>query len=86
MVLRYMQALVTQLTQAAVCNRHHSVEQRLCRRLLQCMDRASTSQLAMTHEQMANMLGVRRECITEWTGRAASRWTYPVLSRMYGDC
>jgi CRP-like cAMP-binding protein len=68
-LLRYTQALITQMAQAAVCNRHHSVEQQLCRRLLQSLDRVPTNELAMTHEQVASMLGVRREGITESAGK-----------------
>lgn len=65
LLLRYMQALITQMTQTAVCNRHHSVEQQLCRWLLLCLDRVPGGQLNMTQELMANMLGVRRQGITE---------------------
>jgi CRP-like cAMP-binding protein len=68
LLLRYMQALITQMTQTAVCNRHHSVEQQLCRWLLLCLDRVSGDHLYMTQELMANMLGVRREGVTEAAG------------------
>lgn len=68
-LLRYTQALITQMAQTAVCNRHHSVDQQLCRRLLVSLDRLPTNELAMTHEQIANMLGVRREGITEAAGK-----------------
>jgi CRP-like cAMP-binding protein len=68
LLLRYTQALITQMTQTAVCNRHHSVEQQLCRWLLLCLDRVPGDQLYMTQELMANMLGVRREGITEAAG------------------
>lgn len=68
LLLRYAQALITQMTQTAVCNRHHSIEQQLCRWLLLCLDRIPGSQLYMTQELMANMLGVRREGITEAAG------------------
>jgi CRP-like cAMP-binding protein len=68
LLLRYMQALITQMTQTAVCNRHHSVEQQLCRWLLLCLDRVPGAQLYMTQELMSNMLGVRREGITEAAG------------------
>lgn len=68
LLLRYTQALITQMTQTAVCNRHHSVEQQLCRWLLLCLDRLSTDSLTMTQELMANMLGVRREGVTEAAG------------------
>jgi CRP-like cAMP-binding protein len=68
LLLRYTQALITQMTQTAVCNRHHSIEQQLCRWLLLCLDRVPGHQLHMTQELMANMLGVRREGITEAAG------------------
>ncbi|MGJ7571548.1 Crp/Fnr family transcriptional regulator [Variovorax sp. RB2P76] len=63
--LRYTQALITQMAQTAVCNRHHSLDQQLCRWLLMSLDRLSGSQLTMTQELIANMLGVRRESVTE---------------------
>ncbi|MDP9607268.1 UNVERIFIED_ORG: CRP-like cAMP-binding protein [Variovorax paradoxus] len=63
--LRYTQALVTQMAQTAVCNRHHSLDQQLCRWLLMSLDRLSGNQLTMTQELIANMLGVRREGVTE---------------------
>jgi len=69
LLLRYTQALITQMTQTAVCNRHHSVEQQLCRWLLLCLDRVPGDQLYMTQELMSNMLGVRREGITEAAGK-----------------
>jgi CRP-like cAMP-binding protein len=65
LLLRYTQALITQMTQTAACNRHHSLDQQLCRWLLLSLDRLSGSQLVMTQELMANMLGVRREGVTE---------------------
>jgi CRP-like cAMP-binding protein len=68
-LLRYTQALITQMAQTAVCNRHHSVAQQLCRRLLQSLDRLSSSQLSMTQESIANMLGVRREGVTAAAAR-----------------
>src|SRR5262245_26842601 len=68
-VLRYLQALMTQMGQTAVCNRHHTVEQQLCRWLLLSLDRLSSSELNMTQELIANMLGVRREGVTEAAGR-----------------
>jgi CRP-like cAMP-binding protein len=68
LLLRYTQALITQMTQTAVCNRHHSVEQQLCRWLLLSLDRLSTDSLTMTQELIANMLGVRREGVTEAAG------------------
>jgi CRP-like cAMP-binding protein len=68
LLLRYTQALITQMTQTAVCNRHHSIEQQLCRWLLVSLDRLSSSSLKMTQELIANMLGVRREGVTEAAG------------------
>ena len=68
LLLRYTQALITQMTQTAVCNRHHSVEQQLCRWLLSTIDRVPSGELVMTQELVASMLGVRREGITEAAG------------------
>jgi CRP-like cAMP-binding protein len=68
-LLRYTQSLITQMAQTAVCNRHHSVDQQLCRLLLLSLDRLSSNQLKMTQELLANMLGVRREGVTEAAGR-----------------
>lgn len=68
LLLRYTQALITQMTQTAVCNRHHSVEQQLCRALLLTLDRLSSDSLVMTQELIASMLGVRREGVTEAAG------------------
>src|SRR5512146_3178764 len=65
LLLRYTQALITQMAQTAVCNRHHSVEQQLCRWLLLSLDRLPSNELSMTQELIANMLGVRREGVTE---------------------
>jgi CRP-like cAMP-binding protein len=65
LLLRFTQALITQMTQTAVCNRHHGVHQQLCRWLLLSLDRMDTSELVMTQELIANMLGVRREGVTE---------------------
>lgn len=65
LMLRYTQALITQVAQTAVCNRHHSIDQQLCRWLLLSMDRLSNNQLTMTQEFIANMLGVRREGVTQ---------------------
>lgn len=65
LLLRYTQALITQMSQTAVCNRHHSVEQQLCRWLLLSLDRLPGNDLTMTQELIANMLGVRREGVTE---------------------
>lgn len=64
-LLRYTQALITQMAQTAVCNRHHALEQQLCRWLLLSLDRLATNELLMTQELIANMLGVRREGVTE---------------------
>jgi CRP-like cAMP-binding protein len=69
LLLRYTQALITQMAQTAVCNRHHSVDQQLCRWLLLSLDRLTTNQLTMTQELIANMLGVRREGVTEAAGK-----------------
>jgi CRP-like cAMP-binding protein len=69
LLLRFTQALITQMTQTAVCNRHHAVDQQLCRWLLLSLDRLDTNELVMTHELIANMLGVRREGVTEAAGR-----------------
>lgn len=65
LLMRYTQALITQMAQTAVCNRHHSVDQQLCRWLLMNMDRVSGNELILTQELIANMLGVRREGVTE---------------------
>ena len=69
LLLRYTQALITQMAQTAVCNRHHSVDQQLCRWLLLSIDRLPGNDLRMTQELIANMLGVRREGVTEAAGR-----------------
>jgi len=69
LMLRYTQALLTQMAQTAACNRHHSVEQQLCRWLLLTLDRLPTNELIMTQELVASMLGVRREGITEAAGK-----------------
>ena len=68
LALRYTQALITQMAQTAVCNRHHSLDQQLCRWLLLSLDRLPSSDLVMTQELIANMLGVRREGVTEAAG------------------
>ena len=68
LLLRYTQGLITQMAQTAVCNRHHSVDQQLCRWLLLSLDRLASSELVMTQELIANMLGVRREGVTEAAG------------------
>ena len=69
LLLRYTQALITQMAQTAVCNRHHSVDQQLCRWLLLSLDRLPSNELVMTQELIANMLGVRREGVTEAAGK-----------------
>ena len=69
LLLRYTQALITQMAQTAVCNRHHSVDQQLCRWLLLSLDRLDSNRLTMTQDLIANMLGVRREGVTESAGR-----------------
>lgn len=71
-LLRYTQALLTQMAQTAVCNRHHSLDQQLCRRILLNLDRLPTNDLPMTQELMASMLGVRREGVTEAAGKLRS--------------
>jgi CRP-like cAMP-binding protein len=68
LLLRYTQALLTQMAQTAVCNRHHSLDQQLCRWLLLNLDRLSTNEVVMTQELIANMLGVRREGVTQAAG------------------
>ena len=68
LLLRYTQALLTQMAQTAVCNRHHSLDQQLCRWLLLSLDRLPANELVMTQELIANMLGVRREGVTEAAG------------------
>src|SRR6202042_3184248 len=69
LLLRYTQSLITQMAQTAVCNRHHSVDQQLCRWLLLSLDRLASNELIMTQELIANMLGVRREGVTEAAGK-----------------
>ena len=69
LMLRYTQSLITQMAQTAVCNRHHSVEQQLCRWLLLSIDRLPSPEITMTQELIANMLGVRREGVTEAAGK-----------------
>jgi len=69
LLLRYTQALITQMAQTAVCNRHHSVDQQLCRWLLLSLDRLQSNKLVMTQELIANMLGVRREGVTDAAGK-----------------
>ena len=69
LLLRYTQALLTQMTQTSACNRHHSLDQQFCRLLLLSLDRLPTNELVMTQELIANMLGVRREGVTEAAGK-----------------
>lgn len=69
LMLRYTQALITQMAQTAVCNRHHAIDQRLCRWLLLSLDRLPSNQLTMTQELIASMLGVRREGVTDAAGK-----------------
>ncbi len=69
LMLRYTQALITQMAQTAVCNRHHSIDQQLCRWILLSLDRLPSSELGMTQELIANMLGVRREGVTHAAGK-----------------
>jgi CRP-like cAMP-binding protein len=69
LMLRYTQALITQMAQTAVCNRHHLIDQQLCRWILLSLDRLSSNELNMTQELIANMLGVRREGVTEAAGK-----------------
>jgi CRP-like cAMP-binding protein len=69
LLLRFTQALITQMSQTAVCNRHHTVDQQLCRWLLLSLDRLASNELTMTQELISNMLGVRREGVTEAAGK-----------------
>jgi CRP-like cAMP-binding protein len=69
LLLRYTQALITQITQTGVCNRHHAVDQQVCRWLLLALDRLDSSEIRMTQERIAHLLGVRREGVTEAAGR-----------------
>ncbi|WP_020506166.1 Crp/Fnr family transcriptional regulator [Lamprocystis purpurea] len=72
LLLRYTSALLAQMAQTAVCNRHHTVDQQLCRWLLLCLDRLPSNELTMTQELIANMLGVRREGVTDAAGKLQS--------------
>ena len=88
LALRYTQALITQMAQTAVCNRHHTLDQQLCRWLLLSLDRLPGNEVLMTQELIANMLGVRREGVTEAAGKLQaagvikySRGTIKVLDR-----
>ena len=73
LLLRYTQALITQMSQTAVCNRHHTLDQQLCRWLLLSLDRLSSNEVSMTQELIANMLGVRREGVTQAAGKLQAR-------------
>ena len=83
LLLRYTQALITQMAQTAVCNRHHSVEQQLCRWLLLSLDRLSSDEVTMTQELIANMLGVRREGVTLAAGKLQRARRDPVRPRAH---
>lgn len=72
LMLRYVQSLITQVSQSAVCNRFHSVDQQVCRLLLTCMDRWASNRLSLTHERMSGLLGVRREGVTGASGNLAA--------------
>ena len=72
LMLRYAQSLFTQMSQAAACNRFHSVDQQVCRLLLMCMDRWASNRLSLTHERMSSLLGVRREGVTGASGNLAA--------------
>jgi CRP-like cAMP-binding protein len=83
LALRYTQALITQMAQTAVCNRHHAVDQQLCRWLLLSLDRLPNNELNMTQELIANMLGVRREGVTEAAGKLqAARLIHYIRGRI----
>jgi CRP-like cAMP-binding protein len=93
LLLRYTQSLITQMAQTAVCNRHHSIDQQLCRWLLLSLDRLSNNELTMTQELIANMLGVRREGVTEAAGKLQKlgvidycRGHITVLDRLKLEC
>ena len=73
LLLRYSRALLTQMAQTAVCNRHHTVDQQLCRWLLLSLDRLPSTTLAMTQQLIADMLGVRREGVTEAAGKLQAK-------------
>ena len=81
LLLRYTQALITQMSQTAVCNRHHSLDQQLCRWLLLSLDRLQGNELLMTQELIANMLGVRREGVTEAALSLQARRADPLRAR-----
>src|SRR5678810_516881 len=82
-LLRYTQSLLTQMSQTAVCNRHHTLDQQLCRWLLLSLDRLASNELTMTQELIANMLGVRREGVTEAAGRLQAAGLIKYLSLIH---
>ena len=86
LLLRYTQALITQMAQTAVCNRHHSLDQQLCRWLLLSLDRLHGNELVMTQELIANMLGVRREGVTEARRQAAEGRPDPATRAATSPC
>lgn len=88
LMLRFTQALITQMSQTAVCNRHHSVDQQLCRWLLLSLDRLSGDELVMTHHLISNMLGVRREGVTEAVRKLQESGLirYPALATPPASC
>jgi CRP-like cAMP-binding protein len=86
LLLRYTQALITQMSQTAVCNRHHSVDQQLCRWLLLSLDRLSSNQLIMTQELIANMLGVRREGVIQYARGQITVLDRPQLEALSCEC
>ena len=86
LLLRYTQALITQMAQTAVCNRHHSLDQQLCRWLLLSLDRLSGNELMMTQELIANMLGVRREGVTEAAGKLQKLGVIQLLRAARSPC
>jgi CRP-like cAMP-binding protein len=77
LLLRFMHALLTQISQKAVCNRRHSIDQQVCRCLLMSLDRLFSDELTMTHEMLANTLGVRREGISESAYKSQSAGSWP---------
>ena len=83
LLLRYTQALITQMAQTAVCNRHHTLDQQLCRWLLLSLDRLQGNELVMTQELIANMLGVRREGVTEAASRLQQAGLIQILTRSH---
>ena len=84
LLLRYTQSLITQMAQTAVCNRHHSIDQQLCRWLLLSLDRLQGNHLKMTQELIANMLGVRREGVTDAAGKLQKSGAIEYC--LYDDC